>query len=72
MQTELPDWLEKWILEHEYLSAGAGDYILTEDLRALLADKVLCEKEPVRFHCGNCNELGLLYKAADIGGSNDN
>jgi hypothetical protein len=45
------EWLEKWIAEKSqyamYDKITGEDSATVEDLRALLAGKVLCEKEPV-------------------------
>jgi hypothetical protein len=82
MQAEL----EKWKKDHVIYSADQkAAVILLEDLEAMLAGKVLCEKEPVAYiehHKGgdnlNCDRVDHeyakatpLYAAASLTGNAD-
>lgn len=51
MTDKLPQFVEDWILKHEQDLYGSGtcwlNMIRADDLRAFLAQFVLCEREPV-------------------------
>jgi hypothetical protein len=69
MTKELPEWVEKWIAEH---AAPIGSYsdapnvVFEADLRALLSQCRLCQREAVKYLVSSDNhEMPLpLYAEA--------
>ena len=74
MSKDLPDWVEKWIAEHQFdvERDNASDVINAKDLRALLSQHRLCEREAVKYLVSPDNhELPLpLYAEAKEGFDN--